>query len=54
MNQSVTSYQARRHPFLFGLAVLVFGPYILAFAATLAVLFAVAYVIAVSIEAVHR
>lgn len=42
MRSTVASYQARRHPFLAGVVLLVFGPYILAWAVVFALLFAAA------------
>lgn len=47
MRSTVTSYQARRHPFLAGIALLLVGPYILGFV----LVFAVLYVIAVGLDA---
>lgn len=40
-----TSHLARRHPFVFGTVMIVFGPYILAFLLLLAALFAAAALI---------
>lgn len=42
MPNGTLAYQARRHPFAVGVAALILGPYILAFALVIVLLFAVA------------
>lgn len=48
MHRTSTAYQARRHPFLFGVALLLLGPYILAFALLFVIFFVIAAVLDVA------
>lgn len=45
MTSQMTKYRIRRHPFLAGVVLLVFGPYILAFVLLFVAFFAVAAVL---------